>query len=151
MAGIYLARMDDVTVSAAGTLVEVVAPAAASLLVRRAKISAKSIAAGEQLEARLLRKSAAGTGGTTPTAAPLGNYAAFGGTVRVGPLTTEGTVSTVLYDDGFNLLGAGWEWVPIDNAGKVPVPGGGIIAITLDTAPAAARQLFALIEFEVID
>lgn len=150
MAGLYVARLDDVAVSAAPrTLVEVTAPGTASLLVRRAKITAKGITAGEQLEARLVRKSAAGTG-TSFTAAPLGNYAAFAGSARVD-CTVEGTISATLYDDGFNLLGAGWEWVPIDERGKLPVPGGGIIAITLDTAPAAARQLFAMIEFEVID
>jgi hypothetical protein len=70
---------------------------------------------------------------TAPNAKPVdAGDSAFGGSVR-GMCTTEGTVTDGLIEDAFNWVN-GWQWLssPRD---EIVVPGGGIFAMRLPTAP----------------
>lgn len=143
--GKYVARQDAVSVSTAVSLIEITAPSTAICEITRMKISQSGTATGTALRVQALRKSAAGTGTSfTPVPTAAGMPAA-GSTAR-HTITSEGTASTIEYDEGFNNL-AGWEWVAFDELSRIIVPPSGIFAIKFAAVPGSAQTVSALIEF----
>ena len=93
----------------------------------------------------LLRKSAAGTGTSfTPVPVAVG-YPSSGSTCRTAN-SAEGTISATQHVDAWNLV-AGYEWVALDEQGRIVVPPSGIFAVKLATTPAASKNFSALIEY----
>lgn len=133
--GIYAARMDNISVSTAITILQVTAPATAVLELIRAWVSGNTTtSAGQRIQ--LLRKSAAATGTTAVTPAPLDGSAAAGSTAGRNA-TGEGTDGTVLYEDMFNVV-SGWLWLPVPEE-RIWVPPSGVIALKFPAAPAATN------------
>ena len=146
--GVRFLVMDPGTAyTAARSVLEVTADTTHILRLLRAQISNESSVTSEQLEARIIRKSAAGTGTSRTPVDASGAGSTFGGTARSN-MTAEGTVTDVLWREGWNVL-TGWTWNAYDDD-DIIAPPGGIIAIELPSAPAASITLNALLEFEVI-
>lgn len=145
MSGLYAVRADGASLTAAGSLIEITAPADGILEVTRIRVGQSNQSASEQSEVIVRRMSSASTG-SSATPAPLGGFAAAGATARIPTFTADGSASTTIFDEGFNLL-AGWEWVAVSEFQRIVVPPSGILNVRLDVAPAAARTMFALIEF----
>lgn len=143
--GTYSAKLQGTSVTAAITLVQVKAPTDSVLKLLRAWISNTDLETSNQLRAQILRKSAAATVTShtpAPTAVGMPASGAVGGTAATGVnASVEGTDSTVLVDDGFNILN-GFLWVPTPDE-QIVVPPGGIIALKLASAPAGATVVSA--------
>jgi hypothetical protein len=131
---IYTARMIRTSVSTARTLVELTAHTNRAIIILEAWISNVDSETAEQLEASIVRKSAAGTGTSFTPLAHSAADAAFGGTCRVN-CTAEGTVTDELVAEGFHNSG-GWLWVPVPES-RIIVAGAGIIGLRFPTAPTA--------------
>jgi hypothetical protein len=131
---IYTARMVRTTVSTQRTLVELTAHANRTLVILSAWISNTTSETAEQLEASIVRKSAAGTGTSFTPLVHVPGDTAFGGTCRVN-CTAEGTVTDELHAEGFHNSG-GWLWVPVPEE-RIVVTGSGIIGIRFAVAPAS--------------
>jgi hypothetical protein len=133
--GSYAARMDNVSVSTAITILQVTAPSTAVLEIIRAWCSGATTTSASQ-RIQLLRKTAAATGTTAVTPAPLDGSAAAGATSGRNA-TGEGTDGTVLIEDIFNVV-VGWLYLPVPEE-RIWVPPSGVIAIKFPAAPAATN------------
>ncbi len=146
--GVRFSVMDPGTAyTAARSVLEVTADTTHILRLLRAHISNESSTTSEQLEARILRKTAAGTGTSRTPLDLSGAGSTFGGTARSN-MTAEGTPGDILWREAWNVLN-GWSWSAVDDD-EIIVPPGGIIALDLPNAPGASITLNALMEFEVI-
>jgi hypothetical protein len=133
--GKYSVSFQSQTISTAITLLEIVAPSTAAIVLYRAWISANTTTAGAA-NIQILRKSATGTSAATaPTPAPLDASAASGATIKWKE-SAEGTASNIIYDDWFRVDGGPWIWLPVPEE-RVIVPPSGIIALKFATAPAS--------------
>ena len=148
---IYSATFEEVAVSAIQDLFEIVAPADSSVVIHGLVISQSSDsgdAQSEQLNVLIHRGSTSGSGGSTPTPAPLNvGDAAFGGTVEANN-TSQSTEGTQVHSQCFNVM-AGLEiwWTP--ECRPVLSPSGRLI-VELQTAPADAVTMSGTIYFEEI-
>lgn len=106
MGRMYSVIFEKVAVTAAQDLFEINAPADSSVILHSVYISQDSEegdAESELVSIIIHRGSTSGSGGTTPTAAPLSlGDSAFGGTVEVNN-TTQSTEGTILHADSMNL------------------------------------------------
>ena len=141
--GRYEVKMDSIAVTAAKTLVSIIAPSTAILEVVRCTITTRAIVS-EGSQAQILR---AVTGGTNTAATPLALAAdaASGSTGGVNHSAEPGT-PTVQHSEAFNLV-SGWSWVALDEEGRIVVPPSAVFAVKLNVAPAASTIMSALIEF----
>lgn len=135
----YSAQFENVAVSAAQDLIEVVAAAAVPVTLHRIELSWAGTTQ-EVCRLQILRRTTTGSGGSavTPRALHGRNTVAAACTVNRN-VTTPGTAGDVLWTYQQNLV------VPIDellglDALKIIVPGGGRIALNLASAPAASRN-----------
>lgn len=149
----YSAQFNNVAVSAAQDLFEINAPSTKSVILHSVFVGQASDAGDAQAEMlRILIIAAAstsGSGGSTPTAAPLDSGdAAFGGTVEVNNTTvaTGGTPITK-HADCFNVQ-AGWVYRPTPEE-RIAIPGGGRLVINLP-APADSLTMSGTAIFEEI-
>jgi hypothetical protein len=143
----------SVAVTAAQDFFEVNAPSTGIVVVHRIFLGQSSDAADAQAE--MLRVQiergggTAGSGGTTPTAAPhCVGHAAFGGTVEANNTTQVGTPTTI-YEEAFNVQ-AGWFWVPTPEE-RIIIPPSGILVVAIPTAPTDSLTMQGSITFEEID
>lgn len=141
--GRYRAQMDSVSVSAAKSLVCVEAPTSAILEIVRMSITTRAIVS-EANQAQIIRGTDFGTG-TAHTPLLLAGFAASGATARTN-LTGEPTGAAVHASESFNLV-SGWQWVALDEEGRIVVPPGDSIAVKLNVNPAGATVMSALIEY----
>jgi len=141
--GRYAVKMDSISVTAAKTLVTVGSPATAVLEVVRCKITTRATVS-EASQVTIFRATTEGTN-TTSTPYALGAYAASGVDGGVNH-SVEPSSQTVLHSDGFNLV-AGWEWVALDEEGRLVVPPSSFFGIELMVAPAGATVMSAMIEY----
>lgn len=141
--GRYEVRMDSVAVTAAKTLVSIVAPSTAILEVVRCQITTRATTS-EGSQAQILRAATAGTN-TASTPVLLAAYAASGSTGGVNHTVEPGT-PTIHHTEGFNLV-SGWQWVALDEEGRIVVPPSGVLAVKLNVAPAGSTTISALIEY----
>jgi hypothetical protein len=141
--GRYEVRMDSVAVTAAKSLVSIAAPATAILEVVRCAITTRATTS-EGSQAQILR---AATGGTNTASTPvlLAAYAASGATGGINHTVEPGT-PTVHRSEGFNLV-SGWQWVALDEEGRIVVPPSGVLAVKLNVAPGASVTMSAMIEY----
>lgn len=147
----YTAVFEEVAVTAAQDLFEIVAPADSAVVVHGFGVSQSSDAgdaASEQLNILVHRGSTSGSAGSTPTPAPLSvGDAAFGGTVEANN-TTQSTEGTQLWAECFNVMAGLSVWFPPE-ARPVISPSGRLI-IELQTAPADSLTMSGWVVFEEI-
>ena len=157
MGRIYTAVFSAVAVTADQDLFEVNAPATGMVVIHRVHIGQSSDPAdaeAEMLQIQLNRGAgSAGSGGTSPTAAPHSvGSAAFGGTVEVNNTTQSAESSgaqTVIFDECFNVQ-AGFYHEPAP-AARIVVPPSGIFIVNLPEAPADSLTMSGSITFEELD
>jgi hypothetical protein len=146
----YIVRLDSTAVTAAKTLLQVKAGAAAPLELISAKISQITKTTTELLNIQILRKSAAATVTSfTPLKLDPGNptAAAVGGTAATGiNATVEGTDTDIILSEVWNILNGVWQYLPLPEE-RIWVPAAGILGIKLNTAPAASMNIIAELKF----
>lgn len=149
----YIVKNGDagVIISTAITILQYKAGSAAPALLLRAWLNQGLSEVSTQEQVQILRKTGAATVTSftprkmrpnDPTAAGAGGTSATGYTG-----SAEGTDGDVLVDEGWNILGGGYVWVPSKE--DIWIPAGGIIAMKFPVAPASAtwRAGFVIREF----
>jgi len=151
MGRMYTAVFEQVAVAAAQDLFEVNAPADAVVVVHRVVIAQSSDAGdseAEMLPILIHRGSTSGSGGSTPTPAPLEmGDAAFGGTVEANN-TTQSTEGTQIHAESFHIA-AGFDFHPTPECRPVISPSGRLV-VELQGAPADSLTMDGTIVFEEI-
>lgn len=134
---IYTVVFEEVAVTAAQDLWEIVAPADAVVILQKVTVSQSSDAgdsADEQLNILFHLGSTSGSGGSTPTARPRQTGSpAFGGTIETNN-TTQSTEGNQLEAESWNIRN-GYVWLPTPDDEIVISPSDTLI-IELQTAPA---------------
>lgn len=148
-AGPFSVTLSNVAVTGAITLIQIRAGSTSSVEILKAWTSQSSSTVSAQQRIRVSRKSAAATV-TSATPAAFGGGAAadaVGGTSSTGTnASAEGTDSTTLVDDVFNVLN-GWLYVPIPEE-RIIVPPSGFIALRFPTAPGSSTTYTAGMIFQ---
>lgn len=151
MGRMYSAVFEEVTVSAAQDLFEIVGPADAITIVHGLVISQSSDAgdsASEQLNILVHRGSTSGSAGSTPTPSPLSvGDPAYGGTVEVNN-TTQSTEGVQIHSECFNIMAGLSLWLTPECRWVIS-PSGRLI-VELQTAPADALTMSGTIYFEEV-
>jgi len=148
-AGPFSVIMNNVAVTGAITLIQVKAGAASTVEVLKAWVSQGSSTVSTQQRIQINRKSGTATvTSATPAALTGGTTAdAVGGTSATGTnASAEGTDSTVLINDVFNILN-GWLYVPIPEE-RITIPPGGFLGLKFPTAPGSSTTYTAGIIFQ---
>ena len=138
MGMMYSQTFTNVSISALQDIFTIVAPADAIVVLHSCYFGQRSDfgdAQAEGLRIEILRRSGAGSGGTTPTPSPqeTGFPATPGSTVAINR-TTPGAAGAVLYADTFNIQ-AGWQYRPTPEE-RIIISPSGILGISLPAAPA---------------
>lgn len=151
MGRIYSATFEQVAVTAAQDLFEIVAPSDAIVAVHAFTLSQSSDAGdveAEQLNILIHRGSTSGSGGSSLTARPLQvGDAAFGGTIEANN-TTQSTEGVILHSESFSIVaGANIIWTP--ELRPIISPSGRLI-IELQTTPTDSLTMSGTVYFEEI-
>lgn len=134
--GVYSARVNLTAFTGAKTAMQIKAGASNPLEILRVSITQRGGTTSEQIQAQLLRKTAAATvTSLTPLkmdpSAPTAGAA--GGTAATGTNASgEGTDGDVLIQEGFNVLN-GFLYLPVPEE-RIKVPAGGIFAVKFPDA-----------------
>lgn len=146
---VYSVYMNNVAVTGAITLVQIVNGSSAILKLLRAWCSQSNQTSSAQQRIQINRKSGAATVTSfTPAQFDPGDAAsgATGGSSATGTnASAEGTDSTVLLADNFNVL-TGWLWVPTPEE-RIIIPPSGIVGLKLPTAPGSSMTVSAGLVF----
>lgn len=146
---IYAVRLAPTAITAAKTLIQIKAGAAALTIVK-ARVYQVTKTSSELLALQWLRKSAAATVTSfTPLKMRTGdeNSLAVGGTSATGVnATAEGTDTDIIDEEDWNVLNGAWLDLPVPE-GRIWVPQAGIIGLKLNTAPAASMTIGAVVHF----
>jgi hypothetical protein len=146
----YSVRLATTALTTAKTLVQIKAGAAASLEILSVRIFQVTKTASEVLEVQILRKSAAATVSSftplkldpnDPASAAVGSTSGTGITA-----SAEGTDGDILEDSIWNVLNGEWVHLPVPED-RIWVPAAGIIAVKLNTAPAASMNVGCLVHY----
>jgi hypothetical protein len=154
----YSASFEEVAVTAAQDLFELVAPTDACIIVHSVRIGQSSDPAdaeAEMLPIAIVRGEGtvtSGSGGSSPTKAPLeSGFAASGATLEANNTTKmvvgTGTL-TVLLNDTFNAQ-VGWLYQPVPEE-RIVISPGDRITIELVTAPVDSLDMNGAIVWEEI-
>lgn len=136
---IYTVAIGAEAHTAADTLIEIAAPADATVFVERIYISQSSQDTSENLACKVERITTTGTGTTTTARPTEEGDSAFGGVVKTN-LTVAPTYSgTVLIEQGFNVL-SGFLWTPASDDELIVISPTKLVGIMLDVAPAASMN-----------
>ena len=138
--GTYQVTRSSTTTSTAITVVQISVPANCAIEISRIEVNQSTITTSAATRIQLLRKSAAATV-TSATPVPLseGMQASkcVGGTGATGiTATVEGTDSTVLWENGFNIVN-GTLYLPPPEA-RILIGPSEIIGLKFPTAPTSA-------------
>lgn len=151
MGRMYSASFADVAVTVAQDLFEINAPADSVVIVHGFEISQSTEfgdAADEQLILKITRASTSGSGGSTPTAAPMEvGDVAFGGTVEANN-TTQGTEGTLLHAASFNIRAGYVQWWTPET--RPVISPSGRLTIELHAAPADSTTMDGTVYFEEV-
>jgi len=138
--GVYKVTRSSTTTSTAITVVQISVPANCAIEISRIEVNQSTITTSAATRIQLLRKSAAATV-TSATPVPLseGMQASkcVGGASATGiTATVEGTDSTVLWENGFNIVN-GTLYLPPPEA-RIFIGPSEIVGIKFPTAPTSA-------------
>lgn len=140
----YILTNNGVSISTAITALQLKAGTNGPIEILRCSLTQSTSTTSAQVQAGLIRKSAA----ATVTTAVAGTHLLKGnpinptsdaslGTAATGvTASAEGTNGELSIVRGFNVLN-GWEWLPTPEE-RIFVPQGGIVALTFLNAPASA-------------
>lgn len=146
---VYYAEMPSTAITAAKTLLQIKAGAAALELLEF-RLSQVTKTTSELLQVQILRKSAAATvtSFTPLELQPAGPAAlAVGGTTATGyNASAEGTDGDILFKSHWNVLNGEYIYLPTPEA-RIWVPQTGILGIKLNTAPAASMTMILMALF----
>lgn len=147
----YAAVFEEVAVTVAQDLFEVVAPADASVIIHSVTITQSSDAGdaqAEMLPILIHRGTATGSGGTVVTPSPLAlGDAAFGGTVEANN-TTQSVEGTFLHAEAFNVQ-IGFYFLPPPEDRPVVSPSA-LFIVELQAAPADSLTMNGTVVFEEV-
>jgi len=147
----YAAVFEEVAVTVAQDLFEVVAPADGAVVIHSVTITQSSDAGdaeAEMLPILIHRGTATGSGGTTVTPSPLAvGDAAFGGTVEANN-TTQSVEGTFLHAEAFNIQ-IGFYYLPPPEDRPILSPSG-LFIVELQAAPSDSLTMNGTIVFEEI-
>ncbi len=151
MGRIYSASFEEVAVTAAQDLFEVVAPADASVIIHSVTITQSTDAGdaqAEMLPILIHRGTATGSGGSSVTASPLQvGDAAFGGTVEANN-TSQSVEGTFLHAEAFNVQ-IGFYFLPPPEDRPVVSPSA-LFIVELQAAPDDSITVNGTVVFEEI-
>ncbi len=134
------------TSAAAISLLQVATSATRGVEVLRASLSQRGSVTSVQEKIALIRKSAAATvtAGVVGSTLLKGNPNDQNPSLQLGAAltghtaTVEGTNSDLTIEEGFNVLGAGWLYLPVQEE-RMTVPAASFLAMTFLTAPASQQ------------
>lgn len=133
------------SLSAAQDLIEITAPADSVVWVTNARVSKYGDATSENVRVQIARVSTSGSGGSTGTpASKLDPNDTAGAATEIGN-TTGASPGAVLLDEGFNLV-SGFKELPVPD-GRIRVEPGDGLVLRLASAPGAARNIVAMLEW----
>jgi hypothetical protein len=147
----YSATFEEVAVTVAQDLFQILAPADSAVVLHSLVISQSSDAgdaASEQLNILIHRGSTNGSGGSTPTPTPLHLGDAAAGTVVEANNTSQGTEGTFIHSEAFNVM-AGLQIVWTPETRPIVSPSD-LLHIELQTAPADSLTMSGTVYFEEI-
>ena len=148
MGRMYSATFEEVAVTAAQDLFEVVAAADSVVIIHGFEISQSSDTDSEGLSLLVHRGSTSGSGGSAVTAAPMEvGDVAFGGTIEANN-TSQSTEGTILHAAAFNVL-SGYAWIPTPETRIVLSPSGRVI-IELQSTPGDSLTMSGVVYLEEI-
>jgi hypothetical protein len=151
MGRVYSASFEEVAVTVAQDLFEVVGPSDASVIIHSVTITQSSDAGdaqAEMLPILIHRGTATGSGGTTVTPSPLQvGDAAFGGTVEANN-TSQSVEGTFLYAEAFNVQ-IGFYYLPPPEDRPVLSPSA-LFIVELQSAPADSLTMSGTVIFEEV-
>jgi hypothetical protein len=126
--------------TAAKTLMEVASAADSVTFVERFYIKQTSFDTSENLGSTVQRITTTGTGtATTPVPFQLGD-AAFGGVVETNStIEPTYTASTMLIEEGFNVL-SGLLWTPANDDEVLVISPSALLGVNLDVAPSGSMN-----------
>ena len=136
--GIYVIRDTLAALTDADTLLELTAPADASVDLIRAWVSPRGAVLDQIQEINIFINDAAGTGTSQTPVNLLEGGPAAGSTAR-DVITVEGATPTDLIEDGFHFQ-AGWSWRPTPEE-TIRIQPSSILGIRFPVAPDAAMDL----------
>jgi hypothetical protein len=152
----YTSQFENVTVTnAVQDIWEIVAAAGVSVLLHQVKVTfvptiTSGVAQDVRVRLQLVERSTAGTGGSAVTPAgvnPRNTVAAASTTTRT-VVTTQGTIGDLRWADQVSVI-VPFELVFTADA-RIPIQGGGRLALFLVAAPGQAFQASSTIVFEEI-
>jgi hypothetical protein len=151
MGRVYAAAFEEVAVTVAQDLFEVVAPADGAVIIHSVTITQSSDAGdaqAEMLPILIHRGTATGSGGSSVTASPLAlGDAAFGGTVEANN-TTQSVEGTFLHAEAFNVQ-IGFYYLPPPEDRPVVSPSA-LFIVELQAAPADSLTMNGTVVFEEV-
>jgi len=149
----FTVAISDVTVSAVQDVFHLKAGATYPIIIHGLELEQKDLVATEALNVKLKRHTATvtqGSGGSTPTPAPLAGGSASSGVTAHANDTTRATAGTIttLFGKTFQLLN-GLVWLPTPEVRPIISVGTGFI-VELATAPSGAMKLSGWIAYEEV-
>ena len=149
MGRMYSATFEEVAVTAAQDLFQILAPADSTVSLHWLVITQSSDAGdseSEQLNVLIHRGSTNGSGGSTPTPTPMNLGDAAAGTVVEANNTSQGTEGTFIHSESFNVMaGLNIVWTPETRPQISPSD---LLHIELQTAPADSLTMSGTVYFE---
>jgi hypothetical protein len=152
MGRMYSATFEEVAVTAAQDLFELVAPSDLAVVIHGMTFSQSTDAGdseSEQLNILIHRGTTSGSGGSTPTPNPMVvSTTASTVTVEANNNTTQSTEGAILHAECFNVMSGFVHWWPPETR-PVISPSGRLI-VELQTAPDDSINMSGTIYFEEI-
>lgn len=148
---IFTVAISDVTVTAVQDVFHLKASANDPIVILALELEQKGLVASEALNVKFKRQITTvtqGSGGSTPTPAPLAGGSASSGVTAHANDTTQASAGTIttLFGKTFQLLN-GLVWIPVPEVRPIIRPGTGFI-VDLATAPSASMKLSGWIAYE---
>ncbi len=137
--GVYIARMDNVAISTARTMIQINAPATRAVEIIRAYVTFNSTTS-TAIEARLKRVTTAGTGTAEAEESLIAGSVAAAATATTNH-TAEGTLGDELIREWVNYLN-GFKYLPVPEE-RITIAPSGRLAMDFPTAPGAAVNITA--------
>jgi hypothetical protein len=143
----YLVVCEDAAKTAALGLIQVICGSAGVLTLVEAHITQITKSTNEMLEAHIR---VGGTDGTGTAFTPIALDPAFAASnfTAKEDITVDGTGGNVYVPQGFSIL-TGWHYTPLPES-RITVGPSDVLAIELDTAPAASMTFNAWAVFEEV-
>ena len=139
--GMFVAIMDDISVTAPKDLMRITADSEGAMIIVEVKLTQKTVKVSERFEVKLQKASTDGTGSAN-TPKDRRGAKTFGGTA-VHDLSADTTAGDILDAENFDAL-AGYQFLPTPEA-QIEIPAGTRFVVRLDTVPATANWTLVVV------